>query len=229
MKLKALTLIRKITYGWPHPFFIDDQSQEWRSVAPFVPIFQVQYPAKIALLLLEGIWTFMQYIVPWTHPSLHSKWHLDQFSHFCKLKTVTERPCYSICNNRLHLYISEMQPNIKLCNIVATDGTNQWHSISKIYDVHLYYSTNFLNTPRRRCLLVTNNIAFSALTLLVGWQEGHPACKKMGGWWRWALVSSNGCPTGWSVCLPFLIFPCTIKPEVLFWHRLTRVVPEKRP
>jgi len=23
--------------------------------------------------------------------------------------------------------------------------------------------------------------AFSALTLLVGWQEGHPACKKLSG------------------------------------------------
>jgi len=31
------------------------------------------------------------------------------------------------------------------------------------------------------------------LTLLVGRQEGHPACKKMGwGWWRWALVSLDG-------------------------------------
>jgi len=28
------------------------------------------------------------------------------------------------------------------------------------------------------------------LTLLVGRQEGHPACKKYGGWWRWALVTS---------------------------------------
>ena len=35
-------------------------------------------------------------------------------------------------------------------------------------------------------------VAFSALTLLVGRQEGHPACKKMGGWWRWALVSPDG-------------------------------------
>jgi len=35
-------------------------------------------------------------------------------------------------------------------------------------------------------------VAFSALTLLVGQQEGHPACKKMGGWWRWALVSPDG-------------------------------------
>jgi len=35
-------------------------------------------------------------------------------------------------------------------------------------------------------------VAFSALTLLVGWQDGHLACKKMGGWWRWALVSPDG-------------------------------------
>jgi len=35
-------------------------------------------------------------------------------------------------------------------------------------------------------------LAFSALTLLVGWQEGHPACKKLSGgvlvWlsvWSW--------------------------------------------
>jgi len=35
-------------------------------------------------------------------------------------------------------------------------------------------------------------VAFSALTLLVGRQEGHPACKKYGGWWRWALDSPDG-------------------------------------
>jgi len=34
-------------------------------------------------------------------------------------------------------------------------------------------------------------VAFSALTLLVGRQEGHPACKNRG-WWRWALVSPDG-------------------------------------
>jgi len=28
--------------------------------------------------------------------------------------------------------------------------------------------------------------------LLVGRQEGHPACKKYGGWWRWELVSLDG-------------------------------------
>ena len=34
--------------------------------------------------------------------------------------------------------------------------------------------------------------AFSALTLLVGCQEGHPACKKLsGGWWRGYLSGAS--------------------------------------
>jgi len=33
-------------------------------------------------------------------------------------------------------------------------------------------------------------VAFSALTLLVGWQEGHPACKKWG--------DRGGGQSGWS-------------------------------
>jgi len=39
------------------------------------------------------------------------------------------------------------------------------------------------------------------LTLLVGWQEGHPACKKWGGWWRWALVSPDGVAPSRMVCV----------------------------
>ena len=29
--------------------------------------------------------------------------------------------------------------------------------------------------------MISAVFAFSALTLLVGWQEGHPACKKLSG------------------------------------------------
>jgi len=51
-------------------------------------------------------------------------------------------------------------------------------------------------------------LAFSALTLLVGWQKGHPACKKWGdnrgGQW---LVPMEWHPAGCSVCLPLSIFP----------------------
>jgi len=39
------------------------------------------------------------------------------------------------------------------------------------------------------------------LTLLVGWQEEHPACKKFGGWRRWALVSPDGVAPSWMVCV----------------------------
>jgi len=56
------------------------------------------------------------------------------------------------------------------------------------------------------------SIAFSPLTLLVGQQEGHPACKNWGddagGHW---LVRMEWHPAGWSVCLPLLIFPCATK------------------
>ena len=64
-------------------------------------------------------------------------------------------------------------------------------------------------------------VAFSALTLLVGRQEGHLACKKWGdgGGGHW-LVWLEWRPAGWSLCLPLLIFPCTIKS--LSWHQLKK-------
>jgi len=48
--------------------------------------------------------------------------------------------------------------------------------------------------------------------LLVGRQEGHPACKKWGdgGGGHW-LVQMEWRPAGWPLCLRLLIFPCTMK------------------
>ena len=43
------------------------------------------------------------------------------------------------------------------------------------------------------------SLAFSALTLLVGWQEGHPACKKLsGGVLVWLSVWSEVQTCIWS-------------------------------
>ena len=41
----------------------------------------------------------------------------------------------------------------------------------------------------------------------------YNATQNMGGWWRWALVSRDGvAPSRMvSVCVPLLMFPCTIK------------------
>jgi len=46
---------------------------------------------------------------------------------------------------------------------------------------------------KRVCVCVyVVDCAFSALTLLVGWQEGHPACKKLnGGMLAWLSVQSE--------------------------------------
>jgi len=51
------------------------------------------------------------------------------------------------------------------------------------------------------------------------------------------MVKVGTAKSGWSgaqpdgrcvYCLPLLIFPCITSPEVLLWHRLTWVAPEKR-
>jgi len=48
----------------------------------------------------------------------------------------------------------------------------------------------FVTVTSLKCALLVI-IAFSALTLLVGWQEGHPACKKLsGGVLAWLSVWS---------------------------------------
>jgi len=57
----------------------------------------------------------------------------------------------------------------------------------------VWYGDGADNTVEERLLPNPNAlVAFSALMLLVGRQEGHLACKKYGGWWRWAVVSPDG-------------------------------------
>ena len=76
-------------------------------------------------------------------------------------------------------------------------------------------------------------VAFSALTLLVGQQEGHPACKKLsGGVLAWLSVWSEVQTCIWpSWCHCHLLPLASVKSRLVlpFWYRLTRVVPEKEP
>ena len=74
--------------------------------------------------------------------------------------------------------------------------------------------------------------AFSALTLLVGRQEGHLACKKQ--WWGTGVVVclERGADLHMAQLMPLpLTVSCSSKIQVglPFWHRLTQVVLEKRP
>ena len=74
--------------------------------------------------------------------------------------------------------------------------------------------------------------AFSALTLLVGRQEGHPACKKLsGGVLAWLSVCSEvltcTCPS-WCHCHSLSLASVKSRLVLHFWYRLTWIVPEKR-
>ena len=93
----------------------------------------------------------------------------------------------------------------------------KWTSCSFIWSIQGFLQLSGRHLPPHWLVTLTCSCvyifdAFSALTLLVGGQEGHPACKKWGdgGGGHW-LVRLEWHPAGWSVCLPLLIFPCTIK------------------
>ena len=75
--------------------------------------------------------------------------------------------------------------------------------------------------------------AFNALTLLVGWQEGHPACKKLSGWvlaWLsvWSEVHTCIWPS-WCHCHSLSLASVKFRLVLPFWYRSTRVVPDKWP
>jgi len=78
-----------------------------------------------------------------------------------------------------------------------------------------------------------NMVASSALTLLVGRQEGHSACKKLsGGVLVWLFVWSNVhiCIwPGWCHCRSLSLASIKSRLFLPFWYRLTRVVPDKWP
>ena len=75
--------------------------------------------------------------------------------------------------------------------------------------------------------------AFSALTLLVEQQEGHPACKKLSdGGAGMVTCLEQGADLHMAQLMPLpLIVSCFNKIQIVlpFWYRLTRVVPDKGP
>ena len=75
--------------------------------------------------------------------------------------------------------------------------------------------------------------AISALTLLVGRQEGHPACKKLsGGVLAWLFVWSDVqicILPSWCHCHSLSLASVKSRLVLLFWYRLTRVVLDKGP
>ena len=83
------------------------------------------------------------------------------------------------------------------------------------------------------CACVCGYSAFSALTLLVGWQEGHPACKKLrGGVLAWLSVWSEVQTCIWSSwchCQSLCLASVKSRLVLPFWYWLTRVLTDKGP
>jgi len=83
------------------------------------------------------------------------------------------------------------------------------------------------------CITHANLVAFRALMLLVGRQEGHPACKKLsGGLLAWLSVWSEVRTCIWpSGCHCHSLSHASVKSRLVspFWYRLTWVILEKGP
>ena len=72
--------------------------------------------------------------------------------------------------------------------------------------------------------------AFSALTLLVGWQEGHPACKKLSSEVLvWLSIWSEVQTCSWCHCHSLSLASVKSRLVLPFWYRSTRVVPDRGP
>jgi len=83
------------------------------------------------------------------------------------------------------------------------------------------------------CSSNDRSFAFSGLTLLVGRQEGHPACKKLSGgvlaWLSvWSEVRTCIRPS-WCDCHSLSLASVKSRLVLPFWYRLTWIVPEKGP
>jgi len=120
-----------------------------------------------------------------------------------------------------------------LCSLQCSDGhrwvtDGQWvgkqpHSINNMFIIIIV-----IIIPRG---IIIPNVAFSALTLLVGRQEGHPACKKTELWllaWLsvWSEVQTCIWPSGFH-CHSLPLASVKSRLVLPFWYRLTWVVPDK--
>jgi len=72
--------------------------------------------------------------------------------------------------------------------------------------------------------------AFSALTPLIGRQEGHPTYKKLSGGGAGVVIClEQGADLHMAQLMPLSLASVKSRLVLPFWYRLTRVVPEKGP
>ena len=82
----------------------------WQQAASLLRIDGILYTLQWAapspsemLLFMDDLDPYLN-MVHWVHLIPQPKWHLDRFSCFAGFTTVTDRPRYSVCNNKPHLH-----------------------------------------------------------------------------------------------------------------------------
>ena len=125
---------------------------------------------------------------------------------------VENRRCELRSGIRALLKDSSFTPPTKRPQVRRTSGRNVYNSRKLGVLISRRLPVCFL-------LIVYTTLAFSALTLLVGRQEGHPACKKLSGgvlaWLSvWSEVQTCIWPSGCH-CLPLTV-SCFSKIQIGF-------------
>ena len=127
-------------------------------------------------------------------------------------------------------YFRVTAPTKTRCKAICTCKTR---SGQQAFREHLHLNTHVHNAHARIHTQVHWHLAFSALTLLAGQQEGHSACKKLSGevlaWLSvWSEVHTCIWPS-WCHCHSLSLASVKSRLVLPFWYWLTRVAPDKRP
>jgi len=93
---------------------------------------------------LWGIWTPIQYMLPWVHSSPQHKRHLDWFSRFCGAHYChvrqTDRPRNSVAIGRIYVRRTVMRPKNQQLIVIYDKQINN-KALYKIH--HLYFKQQF--------------------------------------------------------------------------------------
>jgi len=123
--------------------------------------------------------------------------------------------------------------HFKLRSWTSTMPTCSAFTCDSVADFGMFFTNSNLRSSASETKLRQVLDAFSALTLLVGRQEGHPACKKQSGgvlaWLSvWSEVQTCIWPS-WCHCRSLSLAPVKSRLVLPFWYRHTWEVLEKRP
>ena len=175
-----------------------------------------------------------------THSQCDSRWyhHLLTGTKLYCLVTVATCPRLIPENGKAGSRTSDFLSHKSNAVTTAPPGYTHLHTaltviVSRVGYVEIVKRQRLVLLVNVRISLQVVCVAFSALTLLVGRQEGHLACKKQsGGVQVWLSVWSKVQTCIWSSwCQCHSLSLASVKSRLVlpFWYRLTWVVWEKGP